>query len=48
MLAAQNGHKDIVKYLSEKGADINTSDEVFLQIMSSIGQMHFFQPMVFD
>lgn len=33
MLATQNGHKDIVKCLIEKGADVNTSDEVFIQIL---------------
>ena len=33
MLATQNGHKDIVKCLIENGADLNTSDEVLMQIL---------------
>ena len=34
MLAAQNGHNDIVKYLIQKGANVHTSNEVNLLIHS--------------
>ena len=36
MLAAQNGHNDIVKYLIQKGANVHSSNEVNLLTSFSI------------